>query len=242
MVGFADLLRAPLDYALPRRCAGCGELCGAVGDFCMSCWESLRLLEPVGCLSCLAPVPVPGQICGPCLADPPNHDGVFAAADYGPVARDLVLRLKYARQPGLARVMARLMVRLAQLYPDAVLVPVPLHRWRLWARGFNQSLLIARAIAAQTGQQVLPDVLRRRRQTRPLGSLGRAARALEVRRAFAVDVRRAGLLQQRDLFLVDDVFTSGATAQACVAALKAAGARKVRVLVWARVLEEATRR
>ncbi|MFM7028809.1 MAG: ComF family protein [Chakrabartia sp.] len=158
------------------------------------------------------------------------------------MARDLVLRLKYGRQPGLARVMARLMTRLAQLYPEAMLVPVPLHRWRLWSRGFNQSLLIARAVAARTGQEVLPDVLRRHRRTRPLGPLGRAARALEVRRAFAVDPQRAPQFRARDLFLVDDVFTSGATADACVAALKSAGAGKVRVLVWARVLDEAARR
>ncbi len=180
-----------------------------------------------------------GLICGPCLANPPAHDGVHAAVDYGEITRRVVLRLKYGRKLGLAPVMARLMMRHAAGVPDAILVPVPLHWTRLWYRGFNQSLIIARSIARQTGQQLHPNVLVRRRRTQSLGGLGRAARAREVRGVFALNTRRdLPDLRGRDVLLVDDVYTTGATANACARLLKRKGARSVHILCWARVLQD----
>ena len=181
-----------------------------------------------------------GMVCAPCLADPPAHDGIFAAVDYGPIARHLVLRLKYGRKPGLAAVMARRMLRHAALFPDAIMVPVPLHWTRLWQRGFNQSLLIARSIARQTGLSVRSDLLHRARRTRALGGQGRAARAREVRGAFSLSKAAPNILAGRDVLLVDDVYTTGATANACARLLKRTGrVRSVRVLCWARVLNDA---
>lgn len=236
-----QLLSAALNFALPRRCGGCGIILGESGDFCGTCWSGLNMLPGKGCLLCTTPVDLPGTICGPCLETPPRHDGVLAAVEYGEVARTLALKLKYGRKPGVASVMASAMMRHAAAYPGAVLIPVPLHRWRLWQRGFNQSLLICRQMSRQTGQEVVDQALVRIRKTSPLGGLSRSARAKEVGGAFACPEPMRRQIDARDVLLVDDVYTTGATANACAAVLKRAGARSVRVLAWARVLKHEQR-
>ena len=168
----------------------------------------------------------------------PRHDGVLAAVDYCDVAKSLVYKLKYGRKPGASRVMADFMYRHAQRHPQSALVPVPLHRIRLWTRGFNQSLSIARAVARLTGHEVLPTALVRHKRTSPLEGLGRRDRAREVAGAIRVSDAVKPRLQGRDILLVDDVYTTGATANVCAQALKKAGAGSVRVLSWARVLKD----
>ena len=238
MVGIRSMLMAPVNFALPKRCAGCGHISGADGNFCTRCWSQLDILPDDGCQLCNQPVALAGSSCGPCLDEPPKHDGVLAAVDYCDTARDLALKLKYGRKPGVADVMAALMVRHARKYPDAVLVPIPLHRWRIWQRGFNQSLLIARSVARLTGQEVLTSPILRTKRTSPLGGLSRTARSREVRGAFAMDPAQLGAIKGRHVLLVDDVYTTGATTNACAGVLKRAGAQKVHILCWARVLKE----
>ena len=156
-----------------------------------------------------------------------------AAVAYGPVARRLALRLKYGGRTGLATTMAQAMAR---RLPEGVelLVPVPLHRWRLWSRGYNQAGLIAGAIGRMTGLPVDVHALVRTRRTAPLRGMGPRQRVAAVRGAFAVARREA--VRGRVVVLVDDVHTSGATADACTRVLLRAGARSVTVLCWARVL------
>ena len=232
------MLMAPVNFALPKRCAGCGHISGADGNFCTRCWSQLDILPDDGCQLCNQPVALAGSICGPCLDVPPKHDGVLAAVDYCDTARDLALKLKYGRKPGVADVMAALMVRHARKHPHAVLVPIPLHRWRIWQRGFNQSLLIARSVARLTGQEVLASPILRTKRTSPLGGLSRTARGREVRGAFTMDPAQLGAIKGRHVLLVDDVYTTGATTNACAGVLKRAGAQKVHILCWARVLKE----
>lgn len=173
-----------------------------------------------------------GAVCGPCMAQPPRHDGVRAAVAYGDVARDVVLRLKYSRQTGHARTVSKLLAR--HVDGDGLIVPVPLHRWRLWGRGFNQAVLIARTLANASGQPVSLDLLQRKRATQSMRGLSPRKRAEAVRGAFRVSGGIAG----GTVWLVDDVYTSGATANACAAALKRAAADRVIVVTWARVLRE----
>lgn len=173
-----------------------------------------------------------GALCGECLADPPRHAGAWAAVAYGEVAKTVALRLKYGRRTAFAETAARQMVRL--LPEDAgLLVPVPLHRWRLWERGYNQAALIAAALEKATGVAHDPALLQRTKRTPVLRGLGPKARAKAVAGAFAAkrDVRGEHVV------LVDDVYTTGATANACVAALLKAKAAKVTVLAWARVID-----
>jgi ComF family protein len=231
------LLARLVALALPARCPGCGVSVDADGRFCGPCWGGLRFLGPPWCAGCNRPFAYDrgeGALCGSCLADPPRHRGVRAAVAYGEVARALALRLKYGGRMGTAETMAAAMARL--LPPNSeLLVPVPLHRWRLWSRGYNQAALIAKAVGRRGGVPVDPFALIRTRRTPPLKGMGPRARAAAVARAFVV--ARPAAVAGRAVVLVDDVHTSGATADACAGALLAAGAASVTVLCWARVLD-----
>ncbi|WP_414888723.1 double zinc ribbon domain-containing protein [Sphingomonas sp. Leaf67] len=222
--------------ALPPRCPGCGEVVEADHRFCALCWSALRFLGDPACVTCGAPFAIdrgPGLRCAPCLIRPPAHDGLRAAVAYGPVARDVALKLKYGGRLALATTMARLMHR--HLASDAtLLVPVPLHRRRLWTRGYNQALLIAAGLSRLSGVPVARDVLRRTRATPPLKGMNSRKRAQAVRGAFVmVDPAR---VTGQSVVLIDDVHTSGATVAACARVLRAAGAERVMILCWARVV------
>ncbi len=156
---------------------------------------------------------------------------------YGDVARVLALRLKYGGRIAFAETMARQMLRLV---PEAaqVLIPVPLHRGRLWTRGYNQAALIAQALARLSGVAEDRLSLVRTRGTTVLRGLGARQRGRAVAGAFAIADKRRYRLEGRAVILVDDVYTTGATADACTRALLAGGAASVTVLCWARVLKE----
>jgi ComF family protein len=233
-------LREMLDFALPPRCPGCGAITGEPHRFCLDCWRSLTFLGEPCCNRCGLPFAYPvggGEAeCARCLAEPPPFDRLRAAVAYGDVSRQVALKLKYSGRPGLAETLAHFMVR--HLHPgesDALLVPVPLHRWRIWKRGYNQAALIASALSRRTGLPAGLDLLSRTRATPPLKGLGRRERALAVRGAFKVPPRARERLAGRRILLVDDVYTSGATAAACARALKRGGAASVEILCWARV-------
>ncbi|WP_443019484.1 double zinc ribbon domain-containing protein [Sphingomonas adhaesiva] len=233
------LLHTVLDLALPPRCPACGAIVAGTDRFCVDCWRSLRFLGPPWCATCQRPFETDrgaGAQCAACLAVPPRHDGVRAAVAYGTVSRTIALRLKYNRRTAFAATMARLMAR--HLPADAtLLLPVPLHRWRIWTRGYNQAALIAAHLARAGGVPHRVDILVRTRGTPILRGRSAAERRRAVKGAFAV--RDAAAVTGQRMVLVDDIYTSGATTDACIAVLRAAGAASVTVLAWARVLDEA---
>lgn len=235
---------APLvDLVYPPRCPLCGEGLGAQGGLCPACWQDLAIPGEPACALCQRPFgegALAGSICAPCLADPPQHDGIAAGTLYNDASRRLVLAFKHGRRIALAALLARLVAaRLPKREGEWLSVPVPLHRGRLWQRGFNQSALIAGELSKLTGARLLVDGLVRRKPTPVLGGLGRKARARALSGAIAVNPRRADRLKGAQVLLVDDVMTSGATSATCVAALKRGGADKVVVACFARVLDEA---
>lgn len=227
-----------LNLALPPRCPACGAIVAGTDRFCVECWQSLRFLGPPWCATCQRPFAVDrgdGTRCAACLAKPPAHDGVHAAVAYGDVARTIALRLKYNWRPAFAATMARLMAR--HLPVDAtLLVPVPLHRWRIWTRGYNQAALIAGHLARTSGVPHRAEALVRTRGTPVLRGRSAVERRRAVNGAFAVPDPAA--IAGKRVVLVDDIYTSGATTDACIAVLRRAGAARVTVLAWARVLDE----
>ena len=154
---------------------------------------------------------------------------------YGELARGLAIRLKYGRKVAVARTMARYMAPLVVAGADRVLVPVPLHRTRLWNRGFNQSALIAREISRRLGIPADPLALSRTRSTPPLKGMSPLQRRKTVAGAFRVRDKRA--VAGKTVILVDDVLTTGSTAEACARSLKRAGAARVELVSWARVVK-----
>jgi ComF family protein len=233
--------RQVIDFALPPRCPGCGSVTPDPHSFCLSCWQELHFLGEPCCVRCGLPFEYnsgPDAECGSCLAAPPSYDRLRAAVAYGETARKVALKLKYSGRPGAAETLAHFMQRhLLDEDPHALLVPVPLHRWRIWKRGYNQSALIATALARRTGHPAELDALRRVKATPVLRGLGRRERALAVRGAFKVPEAARATVQGRTILLVDDVYTSGATANACAKALKRGGAARVNIICWARVLK-----
>ena len=229
-----SLASVVIDFALPPRCAGCGEIVGEQGSFCSNCWPKMQWLGSSGCQSCGLPlIATEAETCAKCLAQPPKLDRIRAALAYDDMARGVVLKLKYGRKVGLARVMARYMSSLRGDWPDdALVVPVPLHRWRLWNRGFNQSGEIARALGRRWGLPVVQDALVRTRRTQPLKGMNPNQRRDMVRGAFAA----SSMVSGRTIVLIDDVMTSGSTAEACATALRRAGAVRVELICWARVV------
>lgn len=242
--------RAIVDYALPPRCPACGTIVAEDRQFCFDCWSSLDFLAGPACALCSIPLPeaIPGAElqCGACLADPPPFEGAPAAVAYGPAARTVALRLKYGRRTGHARLMARLMLRpLAALAGEGVdegevlLIPVPLHRWRIWSRGFNQAALVADELARAGGYRRDHHLLIRRKATASLRGRSRRERERIVAGAFALAPGAKARAAGRHLVLIDDVHASGATLRAAARVLCRSGAARVSALTWARVVPDA---
>jgi ComF family protein len=229
-------MRWALDFALPPRCAGCGTIVGDVHSFCPDCWKDVEFLGETGCSTCGLPLQTTEQTtCAVCLAKPPRIARTRAAVAYGDLARSLAIRLKYGRKVAIARTMARYMAPLVGEGTDRLLVPVPLHRTRLWGRGFNQSALVARELSRRLGIAANPLALRRIRRTPPLKGMSPLQRRKTVAGAFRVRDKTA--VAGKTVILIDDVLTTGSTVEACARTLKRAGAARIELVSWARVVK-----
>jgi ComF family protein len=239
----ADVLRAcavqALDFALPPRCPACGTIVGEVHSFCTDCWKQVEFLGDTGCSACGLPLQATdADQCGACLGRPPRIARTRAAVAYDEISRGLAIRLKYGRKVAIARTMARYMAPLVRKEDSGeILVPVPLHRTRLWRRGFNQSALVARELSRRLGLRSDPFLLRRLKRTPPLKGMSPLQRRKTVAGAFKVTDKEK--VAGKTIILVDDVLTTGSTAEACARALRRAGAARVELISWARVVRPA---
>ena len=233
---FAVAARGILDVALPPRCAGCGAIVADVHSFCADCWKQVEFLGEGGCATCGTPLAGTDlDTCAACLARPPRIARTRAAVAYDELSRSLAIRLKYGRKVAVAKTMARYMLPLVSRDDgERLLVPVPLHRRRLWWRGFNQSALVARELSKSLGIRADVTALRRIRPTPPLKGMSPLQRRKTVAGAFRV--REPSAVAGKTVVLVDDVLTTGSTAEACARALKRAGAARIELVSWARVV------
>lgn len=238
-------MQSVLRAVFPPQCMNCGTMVDADFALCPDCWRETAFIRGLVCESC--GVPLPGEAdgraeyCDECLTNARPWARGRAALLYRGTGRSLTLALKHGDRQDLAAAMARWMVQAGAdlLVPDTLVAPVPLHRWRLLRRRFNQSALLARAVARQTGAECCPDLLLRVRATGSQDGRGREERFANIAGAIRLHPDRAARLRGRPVLIVDDVMTSGATLSIAAEACLAGGAAEVSVLVLARVAKDA---
>jgi ComF family protein len=230
------------DAIIPPQCLVCRSGLQEPSALCPQCWGGLQFIEEPCCDRLGTPFAYDegeGAVSAAATAEPPDWHRARAAVGFNDAARGLVHALKYRDRHEAALLMARLTARAGvRLFDGAhAIIPIPLHRYRLWTRRYNQSALLGQRVAAAAGLAFRPDLMTRVKRTRQQVGLDHSARRRNVRRAFAVPERFLDQVSGRNFVLVDDVMTTGATAAACAEALLKAGAARVDVLVFALVLE-----
>jgi len=239
------LFRSALNLLFPPLCVACRAHVADPGSLCSDCWRQVSFIEGPVCTACGLPFDLgPGgeTLCAACHAKPPRFDRACSVMRYDDASRRLVLALKWADRLDLSPAFARWMERSGRsLLEEAdLIVPVPLHRFRLWRRRYNQAAVIAQGLAKASGRAYEPTLLQRLRATPSQGKMPSAkARRRNMLGAFAVPKPRRAEVKGRTVLLVDDVLTTGATLDACARSLKRAGAARVLALTLARVVRAA---
>jgi ComF family protein len=211
---------------------------------CPTCWLRLHFIDEPVCQALGTPFEFDqgeGTLSPAAIAEPPPWTRARAAVAFDDASQDLVHQLKYRDTAEAGLAMARMMLGPGRrlIAECEAIIPVPLHRLRLWQRRFNQAAVLAQGIAAASSKPYLHDVLLRPARTRQQVGLTAAEREKNVRKAFAVPFERRPAILGKVVLLIDDVRTTGATAAACALALMEAGATRVDVLTFALVLEPA---
>ena len=239
-----DRLQFALDAIYPPRCLACGGVVSTDGGLCGPCFRDTAFIGETICDCCGTPLPGEARgetlYCDTCLEAPPPWSHGRAAFVYRDAGRRMVLALKHGDRQEIAQPAARWMAAKVQniVSAETLIAPVPLHWRRMVRRRYNQSALLARALAREVGATPCLDLLHRVRATPSLDGLGRVDRSDTVAEAFQVHPRRLGLIADRPVLLVDDVMTTGSTLAACTLACIEAGSGPVSVAVLARVAKE----
>lgn len=229
-----------LDLVVPVTCSVCGRPVSGAGGLCEACWADLEMISQPVCDAYGTPFVFDegdGAVSARAIADPPVWDRARGAVMFNDCSQQLVHALKYRDRHEVTGPMARMMLHAGRdiISKTDVIVPVPLHRWRLWSRRYNQASLLAAEIGIVADVNMHSDLLTRTRNTRSQVGLGEVQRGRNVKGAFSVPESRVPVILGQRVLLVDDVLTSGATANECATVLKRAGAVHVDVLVFALV-------
>ena len=241
------LLGRGLDFLLPPLCFGCAAKVQTQGGLCAECWAGLRFITAPFCRICGFPFAheMPeGVLCASCHQHTPNFKRARAALAYDPGSRPLILAFKHGDKSQGLKTMGQWLKRAAEGMTEKadVIIPVPLHPARLRRRKFNQAALLARALEMETGLPLDLFGLARKKNTPTQGGLTRHKRMMNVSGAFRVTDGGKERLKGKNVILVDDVLTTGATVDNCTRALMKAKAGDVFVLTLARVVEPLARK
>jgi ComF family protein len=226
------------DLVVPPVCLVCRRPLGSHDSLCGGGWRAISFIRPPLCDRMGIPLPYDTggpTVSGAALRDPPIYDRARAVARFDRVMRELIHKLKYGDRHDARRLFGRWLEQAgAEILVDCdLIVPVPLHRWRLLSRRFNQAAILAQELSRETGIPCDPLSLVRVRWTSSQVGLRAAERQRNLAGAFAVTARGRRRVRGRNLVLIDDVITTGATVSACARMLKRAGARRVDVLALA---------
>ncbi len=238
-------MQTAVDAVFPPECLSCGARVDTDFGLCATCWADTPFITGAACDQCGVPLPgtdiEDGLRCDECLTIARPWQKGRAVFTYAGNGRKLVLALKHGDRPEIARAAGVWLSRAAAplMTSDTVIVPIPLHWWRLFRRRFNQSALLAQALAQETQAFLAPDALKRIKATSSQDGRGREDRFRNLLDAIHPHPRRGHILSARDVLLVDDVMTSGATFSAATQACFEAGAKNVRVIALARVAKDA---
>ena len=235
------VVKQGLNILFPPRCATCGVACEAPHTLCPACWGKLHFITNPQCSCCGHPFGVAVQddmLCGACLRELPLYAKARAPLHYDEHSKNHVLGLKFYDRTDALPLFAEWMKSFgsACLEGADLLVPVPLHRFRLWRRRYNQAALLAYGLSKITSIPVIPDALLRVKHTTPQSDLTRLQRLENVIGAFRVNEKYAARISGSVIVLIDDVMTTGATLKECTKKLLKAGAKEVRVLTLARTV------
>ncbi|NVK12849.1 MAG: ComF family protein [Rhodobacteraceae bacterium] len=236
-------IQTAVSLIYPSQCLGCGEMVGSDFGLCAVCWADMHFISGTVCEGCGAPLP--GEAdgfrleCDSCLRHPRPWSQGRSALLYEGQGRKLVLALKHGDRTEIAGPAANWLHRAAapMLEDDPLICPVPLHWTRLLKRKYNQSALLAAALAKRGRWEHCPDLLKREQRTASLEGKTREQRYRLLGAAIGVPRSRRSRVKGRVVVIVDDVMTSGATLSACTDACLQAGAVEVRVAVLARVTQ-----
>ncbi len=235
-----------VECLLPARCPLTGDSVERQGMISPAAWATLRFVADPACAACGMPLTISGETagdtslkCADCLTDPPPFGRARSSLVYDDASRKLILGFKHADQTYAVKTFVPWLARAgASFWPDTpLLVPVPLHRWRLLRRRYNQAALLANGLARETGLSCVPDLLLRTRATPTQGHLKAKEREKNVRRAFSMNQGHAEKVKGRHVVLIDDVLTTGATVRECTEVLLKAGASSVNILTIARAVK-----
>lgn len=236
-----EAVNRAIDVVLPPRCVVSGDIIDQPGVLSADIWSRLKFISAPYCDVCGVPFEFEigeGSLCAKCQSHPPLYDRARAALVYDDVSRDIILKFKHGDQINAAPVFVPWLKQAgADILADTdVLVPVPLHYWRLLRRRYNQAALLGQFLAREIGISFLPEALQRTRATPPQGKLDQKSRQKNVKNAFVINPKAARVIYGKNIVLVDDVFTTGSTVSECAKVLKKAGAKSVSVLAAARVV------
>lgn len=245
MLNFMIAFNKIIDFVLPSRCIVTGEVVDGQGMLSAQAWRDLNFIAAPQCLRCGLPFDfieeshVEGGMCGACLKMPPLYNQARAALIYDDASRDIILGFKHGDQTQSVPCFVPWLKRAGADFLDKadLLMPIPLHRWRLLRRRFNQSALITKYLSVSTEIPFILNGLERVRATPTQGHLQVKERAKNVKNAFHVPDKVIPLIRYKRIVLIDDVLTTGATVKECTKVLLKNGAGTVDVLTLARVVK-----